>query len=73
MAILEFIGGVLLLILIGVIVGGLFYVITGDAPKRGFSSTQIFLLRVSLLLFFPVSLILYLIFRPAIRPDTEPG
>ena len=53
---------VILLLLVGIA-----YLTTLDAKKRGFSEIQIFLMRIALVIFFPISLILYLIFRPAIK------
>ena len=52
-------------ILIFFLLVGIAYVVTLNSSKRGFSEIQIFLLRVALVIFFPMSLILYLIFRPA--------
>jgi hypothetical protein len=46
---------------------GISYFATQDARKRGFSEIQVFLLRVACVIFFPISLILYLIFRPALK------
>ena len=56
--------GFFVLILILLLLVGIAYFATTDARKRGFSEIQIFLLRVALVIFFPISLILYLIFRP---------
>jgi len=38
-----------------------------DASKRGFSGIQVLLLRVLGVIFFPVSIVAYLIFRPSLR------
>ena len=40
---------------------------TEDAAKRGFSWLQVYLIRVASVIFFPVALIVYLIFRPSVR------
>jgi hypothetical protein len=49
------------------LLAGISYFATIDAPKRGFSGIQVFLLRVFGVIFFPVSIIAYLIFRPSLR------
>lgn len=59
--------GVLVFIIILLLLVGIAYLATLDMRRRGFSEIQVFLLRVSLVIFFPISLILYLIFRPAPR------
>jgi hypothetical protein len=38
-----------------------------DATQRGFSRLQAFLIGIVCIIFFPVSLIAYLIFRPPVR------
>ena len=59
--------GIFLLIIVILLLVGISYFATQDANKRGFSELQVYLLRVACVIFFPVSLILYLIFRPALR------
>jgi hypothetical protein len=55
-------------IVLGIIsIVGLIFLATLDASKRGFSGTQIYLIRLASFIFFPVGLIIYLLFRPAIR------
>jgi hypothetical protein len=46
---------------------GIIYLATQDAPKRGFSEGQVFLLRVACVIFFPVAIILYLILKPSLK------
>ena len=46
---------------------GISYFATQDAQKRGFNGFQVYLIRVACVIGFPVSLILYFIFRPALR------
>jgi branched-subunit amino acid ABC-type transport system permease component len=55
------------LILFAVLLGLAIRSVTGDAPRRGFSDTQVFLLSVACLIFFPEGIILYLIFRPSLK------
>ena len=56
-------------IILGIISAvGLIFLATHDASKRGFSGTQIYLIRVASFIFFPVGLIIYLLFRPVKRP-----
>jgi hypothetical protein len=55
------------LILVGVLLGLRIRAVTEDAPRRGFSDTQVFLLRVACFIFFPEVIILYLIFRPSLK------
>lgn len=57
-----------ILTIVLVLLIGIAYFATQDAHKRDFSGIQIFLLRVALVIFFPISLIIYLIFRPALKP-----
>ncbi len=57
----------LVLILGLLLVCGIIYFITQDAPKRGFTEVQVFILRIACLLFFPVAIILYLVLRPALK------
>ena len=67
MSIFSSIAGLFIIILIAVLLGLLIRSITGDASQRGFSGAQVFWLRVACLIFFPEALILYFIFRPAVR------
>jgi hypothetical protein len=56
------------LVILGFLVAILLaFLVTQDANKRGFTEMQVFLLRVACVIFFPVGLILYLIFRPSVR------
>jgi hypothetical protein len=55
------------LILFAVLLGLAIRSVTGDAPRRGFSDTQVFWLRVACVLFFPEAIIAYLIFRPSLK------
>jgi hypothetical protein len=57
----------LILTIVILLLAGIAYLATQDSRKRGFSEIQVFLLRVALVIFFPVSLIIYLIFRPAVK------
>lgn len=57
--------GVFVFIAILLLLIGIAYFATLDARQRGFSEVQVFLLRVVLVIFFPISLIAYLIFRPS--------
>lgn len=61
----------ILWVLFGLVVilllSGISYFATIDAARRGFSGTQVFLLRVFGVIFFPVSIVVYLIFRPSLR------
>ncbi len=46
---------------------GISFLVTQDAVHRGFSQAQVYWLRVAGVIFFPVGLILYLVFRPSAR------
>ena len=67
---LKFILGFAAIILIGVALGLAILTVTRDAPQRGFSGAQVFWLRIACLIFFPEALILYFIFRPALKPTS---
>ena len=62
MVLAVIVGVVILLLLVGIA-----YFATLDARRRGFSEVQVFLLRLALVIFFPISLVVYLIFRPAVK------
>ena len=57
--------GIFVFIIILLLLVGIAYLATLDVRQRGFSEIQIFLIRVALVIFFPISLIVYLIFRPS--------
>jgi uncharacterized membrane protein len=67
MTVIERMLWVLFGLVVILLLAGISYFATMDAPKRGFTGLQVFFLRVAGVIFFPASLVIYFIFRPSIR------
>jgi hypothetical protein len=69
--VLRFIFGLAAIILIAVLLGMAILFVNSDTPQRGLIDRQVFWLRDALLIFLPEGLILYLIFRPALKTGQD--
>jgi hypothetical protein len=67
MTVLKEILWVLFGLIVILLLAGISYFATMDSPRRGFSGIQVFFIRVGCVIFFPVSLLIYLLFRPSLR------